>query len=96
MGPYMPLEPPKPKCKICQRVKQEANRWFRIERLAADGRVIGMRWSGLVVEDLLDRDADFVCGPGCLAKETSEIAQMVIEGEQAPDSATDRERTILL
>lgn len=46
-----------------------------------------MRWTGLVERDVLDRDADFVCGPGCLAKETSEAAQEVIEGT-ALESAT--------
>lgn len=80
----MPIEPPKPKCKVCQRVKQEANRWFRVQRVEADGRVIGMSWSRLSAEDLLDRDADFVCGPGCLAKETCEAAQTVIEAEKLP------------
>lgn len=83
----MPVEPPKPKCKVCQQIKQEANRWFRIERIKADGRVVGMRWTALVAEDVFDPDADFVCGPGCLAKETSEVAQAVIEGEMAPESA---------
>lgn len=78
----MPIEPAKPKCKVCQRVKQEANRWFRVERVEEQGRVIGMRWSGLVAEDMLDEDADFVCGPGCMARETSEVAQKVIEVEE--------------
>jgi hypothetical protein len=64
LGIAMPVEPPKPKCKVCQQIKQEANRWFRIERVKADGRVVGMRWTGLVAEDVLDPDADFVCGPG--------------------------------
>lgn len=84
----MPIEPPKPKCKICQRVKQEANRWFRIECIEARGRVVGMRWTRLLPEDLLDQEADFVCGPGCLAKETSEVAQKVIEGEKVAESAS--------
>lgn len=81
----MPIVPPKPKCKVCQRIKQEANRWFRVECIEVSGRVVGMRWSGLVAEDLLDQDADFVCGPGCLAKETSDVAQKVIEGEKSPE-----------
>lgn len=83
----MPVEPPKPKCKVCQQIKQEANRWFRVERIEAEGRVVGMRWSGLVAEDVLDPNADFVCGPGCLEKETSEVAQAVIEGQKLPQSA---------
>jgi len=83
----MPIEPPKPKCKVCQRIKQEANRWFRVTRVEAEGRVVGMRWSGLVAEDVLDEGADFVCGPGCLAKETCEVAQEVIEGAREPESA---------
>jgi hypothetical protein len=83
----MPIVPPKPKCKICQRVKQEVNRWFRVERIEAQGRVVGMRWRELVTEDVLDQDADFVCGPGCLARETSEVAQHVIEGERMSESA---------
>lgn len=78
----MPIVPAKPKCKVCQRIKQEANRWFRIECIEAEGRVVGMRWRELVTEDVLDLDADFVCGPGCLARETSEIAQQVIEGKK--------------
>jgi hypothetical protein len=92
----MPIEPPKPKCKVCQRVKQEANRWFRVEPVEAEARVVGMRWSRLEAEDLLDPDADFVCGPGCLARETSEIAQKVIEEEPAPDSAHDPEPAVSL
>jgi hypothetical protein len=83
----MPIEPRKPKCKVCQRVKQEANRWFRVERVEAEGRVVGMRWGALAAEDVLDQDADFVCGPGCLARETSEVAQAVIEGEKMLESA---------
>lgn len=83
----MPIEPPKPKCKVCQRVKQQANRWFRITRIEEDGRVVGMRWHMFEAEDVLDEDADFVCGPGCLAKETSEIAQQVIEEERSPEPA---------
>lgn len=82
----MTIEPPKPKCKICQVVKQEANRWFRIQRVEEDGRVVGMRWHMFRAEDMLDEDADFVCGPGCLAKETSEIAQQVIEEERWPEA----------
>lgn len=78
----MPIEPPKPKCKVCQSVKQEANRWFRVERIEANGRLVGMRWSRLLAKDLQDRNADFVCGPGCLARETSEAAQKVIEDEK--------------
>ena len=84
----MPIEPPKPKCKICGRIKQEANRWFRVERTEAKWRVVGMRWRELVAEDVLDPDADFVCGPGCLARETSEVAEIVIEGEKSPGSAS--------
>jgi hypothetical protein len=83
----MPIEPAKPKCKICRRVKQKANRWFRVERVEAEGRVVGMRWREFVAEDMLDEEADFVCGPGCLAKETSEVAEQVIEGEKSPLSA---------
>ncbi len=83
----MPIEPPKPKCKVCRRIKQQANRWFRIERIQEQGHLVGMRWSALKHEDLLDEDADFVCGPGCLAKETSDLAQSVIEGEQRPEAA---------
>ena len=78
----MPVEPPKPKCKICRRVKQETNRWFRIQRLEEGGRVVGMRWQMFTAEDVQEKDADFVCGPGCLAKETCEIAQQVIEEER--------------
>lgn len=80
----MPIEPPKPKCKVCHRVKQQANRWFRVTRVEEGGRAIGMRWSGFVDTDVLDENADFVCGPGCLTKITSEIAQQVIEAESLP------------
>lgn len=82
----MPIDPPKPKCKVCRRIKQQANRWFRIERIQEQGHLAGTRWSALKPEDLLDEDADFVCGPGCLAKETSDLAQRVIEGEQRPEA----------
>ncbi|MFP5235044.1 MAG: hypothetical protein ACLGSD_04010 [Acidobacteriota bacterium] len=93
----MPVEPPKPKCKICRRVKQEANRWFRIERIEEEGRAVGMRWQMFTAEDVHKNDADFVCGPGCLAKETCEIAQWVIEEERrrslpAPENPSARRK----
>lgn len=83
----MPIEPAKPKCKVCQRVKQETNRWFRVENIETEGRTLGMRWTRLDAEDVLDENADFVCGPGCLAKETSEVAEKVIDEENSPHSA---------
>ena len=48
--------------------------------------MLDMRWSRLLAEDVLDQEADFVCGPGCLAKETSEAAYGVIAGEKSQES----------
>ncbi len=49
-------------------IKQQENRWFRIERIQKQGHIVGMCWSALELEDLLDEEADFVCGLGCLKR----------------------------